>query len=175
MKSATQKTENAPANPLDSKMTPGQVARRRFKSGLPRKTEHRTLSPMRALGELFTLLDQFLGFVMAEKQSEDAANTVYAALAYSLPDEKTLARTLTVPNPKDAGAFCDAVLNLGVRNPEFLGIVFVQVDPDAENTKYKSVSFAVPFMSGPDAAARLMYAQKEELAKLQTVLQGAGT
>jgi hypothetical protein len=42
-------------NRLDSMMTPGQVARRKFKSALPRKAQNRLLSPMQALGETFTL------------------------------------------------------------------------------------------------------------------------
>jgi len=172
MKTAVTKTEDGPVNRLDEKMTPGQVARRRFKSTLPRKTLHRELSPMRAIGETFTLLDQFRGFVTAEKQSEDAAENVYAAIAYSLPKDTKLARTLVVPKPGETGAFCDTILSLGEHHPLFLGVVFIQVDPDAEATKYKAVSFVVPFMSGPDAAARLMYAQKEELTKVQKVLEG---
>jgi hypothetical protein len=166
MKLAVTKTEDGPVNRLDEKMTPGQVARRRFKSTLPRKTVHRELSPMRALGELFTLLDQFRGYVMAEKQRDDAAKNVYAALAFALPKKANLAFTLSVPEPGGTAIaeFCDEVLKL---HAQFLGVVFVQVDPDAEGPKYRTVSFAVPFMTGPDAAARLMYAQNQELAKIQ--------
>jgi hypothetical protein len=51
-------------------------------------------------------------------------------------------------------------------------VVFVQVDPDSENAAYKAVSFVVPFMSGPDAEARLLYAQKEELTKIQKTAEG---
>jgi hypothetical protein len=174
MKMAVTKTEAGPVNRLDEKMTPGQVARRRFKSTLPRKTVHRELSPMRALGELFTLLDQFRGFVMAEKKSEKAAQNVYAALAYVLPNEAKLAFTLAVPEPggNAIAEFCNEVLDL---HAQFLGVVFVQVDPDAAGTKYQAISFVVPFMSGPDAEARLMYAQKEEMAKIQRTVAAVRT
>jgi hypothetical protein len=156
----------------DSMMTPAQIARRKFKSALPRKPQNRTMTPLQAIGETFTLLDQFRGMVMTEKQSKAAAKTVYAALAYSLPDAAKLAYTLTVPEPGKIGAFCDAVMGLERKAPMFLGVVFIQVDPDAENTAYKAVSFVAPFMSGPDAEARLLYAQKEELTKIQKVAEG---
>lgn len=167
-----EKEANVSKHP-DSMMTPAQIARRKFKSMLPRKPQNRSLSPMQALGETFTLLDQFRGMVMAEKESKAAAKTVYAALAYSLPDAAKLAFTLTVPEPgKMIGPFCEMVMGLEKKAPVFLGVVFVQVDPDAENTAYKAVSFVVPFMSGPDAEARLVYAQKEELTKIQKVAEG---
>ena len=156
------------ANRLDSMMTPAQVARRKFKSALPRKPQNRILSPMQALGATFTLLDDFQGYIMAEKQKMDAAKTVYAALAYSLGDKTN---TLTVPDPEKIGPFCDTVMRLERKNPLFLGVVFVQVDPDAKNTLYKAVSFVVQFMSGPDAEARLRVAQEKELLKIQKNLE----
>lgn len=156
----------------DSMMTPAQIARRKFKSMLPRKTQNRTLSPMQALGETFMLLDQFRGMVRAEKQRMDAAKTVYAALAYTLPSATRLALTLSVPEPGKIGPFCETVMGLERKSPLFLGVVFVQVDPDADNPAYKAVSFVVPFTSGPDAEARLLYAQKDELTKIQKVAEG---
>lgn len=154
----------------DSMMTPAQIARRKFKSMLPRKPQNRTLTPMQALGETFTLLDQFRGMVCDEMQM-DAGATVYAALAYALPGTAKLAWTLTVPEPgKLVGKFCDTVM--GLTTPEFLGVVFVQVDPNTKKAEYKAVSFVVPFMSGPDAEARLVYAQKQELTKIQKVAEG---
>ncbi len=156
----------------DSLMTPAQIARRKFKSALPRKPQNRIVSAMQALGETFTLLDQFRDMVQAEKPRGDAAKTVYAALAYVLQGTERLAWTLTVPEPEHIGPFCEAVLGLERKRPMFLGVVFVQVDPEAENAAYKAVSFVVPFASGPDAEARLVYAQKEELAKIQKVAEG---
>lgn len=166
------KMKERAVNKLDDMMTPGQVARRKFKSGLPRKPQNRILAPMHALGECFTLLDQFRDAVVAEKQSKAAAKTIHAALAYSLPDASKLAYTLPVPEPGKIGGFCETVLSLERKSPRFLGVVFVQVDPDAKKTPYKAVSFAVPFMSGPDAEARLQFAQREELTKIQRVLEG---
>lgn len=127
---------------------------------------------MQALGETFTLLDQFRGMVRAEKQKMDAAKTVYAALAYTLPNAAKLALTITVPEPDKIGPFCETVMGLERKNPTFLGVVFVQVDPDAENTAYKAVSFVMPFMSGLDAEARLVFARKEELTRIQKVAEG---
>jgi hypothetical protein len=174
MMAARLKEKEAPVSKHpDSMMTPAQIARRKFKSMLPRKPQNRSLSPMQALGETFTLLDGFRGMVRTEKQSMDAAKTVYAAIAYALPNAAKLALTLTVPEPgKMIGPFCEAVMGLEKKTPVFLGVVFVQVDPDSENATYKAVSFVVPFMSGPDAEARLLYAQKEELTKIQKVAEG---
>ena len=157
----------------DSMMTPAQIARRKFKSELPRKPQTRGgLSPMQALGETFTLLDKFRGMVRAEKQRMDASRTVYAALAYSLPGTAKLALTLTVPEPGNIGPFCESVMGLERKRPTFLGVVFVQVDPDTDNPAYKAVSFVVPFTSGPDAEARMVYARKEELTKIPKAAEG---
>lgn len=158
------------ANPLDRKMTPAQIARRKFKSLLPRKLQNRALSPMQALGELFTQLDQFRGIVRAEKQKMDADQTVYAALAYCLPesDPGTLAHTLTVPEPSKIGSFCNKVMSL--ERPRFLGIVFIQVDPDAGDLQFKATCFATQFLPGPEVVARLKYAQEIELTKARNVL-----
>lgn len=163
------KLQERKANPMDGKMTPAQVARRKFKSTLPRKPQTRVLSPMQALGETFTLLDQFRDLVFAETQRADVARSLYAALVYTIPDTAKLAFTITVPGPGELiGPFCDEVLAL---NASFLGLLFVQVDPDAKSTEQQAVSFVVPFMSGPDAEARLLFAQKEELSKIQKVME----
>jgi hypothetical protein len=156
-------------NRIEEKMTAAQRARRRFKSALPRKPQNRILSPLQALGVTFTLLDDFQGHVRAEKQSMDADKTVYAALAYSLGDGMPV-HTATVPGPEKIGPFCEMVLAL--QNPLFLGVVFVQVDPDTNSLMHHTVSFVVPFMSGVDAELRLVHAQKQELTKIQKVLEG---
>lgn len=152
----------------DKLMSPAQIARRKFKSALPRKPQNRTVSPMQALGETFTLLDQFRGMVRTETQRMDSDKTVYAAIAYELPGASKLAFTITVPEPGAIGPFCDVVLGLEKKAPSFLGVVFVQVDTDTKNSAYETVSFVVPFMSGPDAEARLVFARKE----VQRVIEG---
>jgi hypothetical protein len=153
-------------------MTPAQVARRKFKSALPRTPQTRILSSLQAIGATFTLLDDFRDLVRTEKPETDPAKTVYAALAYSIAD-KTY--TLTVPEPSKIGPFCDAVASLK-KNPLFLGVVFIQVDPDAKKTPLQSVSFAVPFMSGTKVDVWLKQAlenaQKREQTKIQKVLEG---
>ena len=159
-------------NPLDRMMTPAQVARRKFKSALPRKPQNVNLPPMQAIGAVFTLLDQFRDTVHAEGQKMDPAKTVYAALAYSLPNTEKLVFTLTVPEPEKIGPFCEAVMALDGKKPAFLGVVFVQVDPETKNAAQKAVSFVVPFMSGPDADERLLFAQQKELAKIRKVMEG---
>ncbi len=158
----------------DSMMTPAQVARRKFKSSLPRKIENRRLSAEAALGEAFTLLDRFRGIIVEELRVPEAVKTLYAALVYCLPESKPamLADTLSVPEPgmkKAFGAFCEQVMSL--ERPQFLGVVFVQIDPHAKNTEYKAVSFVTQFMCGPEAAARLHYAQEKELLKIQKGLE----
>jgi hypothetical protein len=162
------------ANPLDSTMTPAQVARRKFKSSLPRKLENRRLSAEAALGETFTLLDRFRGLVTEEMRTLEAVKTIYAALAYCLPESEPamLADSLPVPEPgmiEAFGAFCEMALSLD--KPLFLGVVFVQVDPDAESPAYRSVTFAAPFMGGPEATARLRYAQEKELLRIRKTLE----
>jgi hypothetical protein len=174
MTAATLKGKERTVNPLDSMMTPAQVARRKFKSTLPRKIENRRLSAEAALGELFMLLDRFRGFVTDELHHPEAVKTVCAALAYCLPESKPamLADTLPVPEPgskRAFGVFCEKVLSLD--RPLFLGAVFVQVDPHAESRAYKAVSFVTQFMGGPEAEARLHYAQEKELLKIQKGLE----
>lgn len=165
------KEKEKTANPLDSMMTPAQVARRKFKSSLPRKVENRRLSAEAALGETFTLLDRFRGIVTAEMRNPEAVKTVYAAIAYCLPESKPtmLADTLPVPEPgtkKAFGTFCEKVLSLD--KPLFLGVVFVQVDPDRRDDRvYGATCFVTQFMGGPEAIARLRYAQEKELLKIQ--------
>lgn len=163
----------------DSMMNPAQIARRKFKSSLPRKGQNRHLSAEAALGETFTLLDRFRGIVTAEMRDPEAVKTVYAALAYCLPESKPamLADTLPVPEPgmkKAFGDFCETALSLD--KPLFLGVVFVQVDPYTTDKNYKAVSFVVPFLGGPDAEARLQYvrlraAQEKVLLKIQKDLE----
>lgn len=151
-------------NPLDSMMTRAQVARRKFKSTLPRKIENRRLSPLEALGETFTLFDRFRG--MVGEQGPDPDVTLHAALAYCLPesDPAMLGDTLLIPGHSNVGGFCDGVMKLD--RPQFLGVVFIQLDPDTNDPKYKWVSFCAQFMGGPEAESRLHYAQKMCLARI---------
>ena len=173
MKTLTEEKGAKVSKHPDADMTPAQIARRKFKSMLPRKIKDRTGSPMQALGETFTLLDQFRSMVRYENRRTDTDGTIYAALAYSIPGAAQPAFTLTVPEPGNMDTFCDFVL--GLSQADFLGLIFVQVDPDAKKEAYKAVSFVVPFRVGPDATARLLYAQKAaELAKIQKVLEGLG-
>jgi hypothetical protein len=152
-------------NPMDAKMTPAQVARRKFKSGLLRKPLDCRLSAMEALGELFTLLDRFRGLVAEQGVSVD---TVHAALAYYLPSTPAvLADFCPIPDPP-IGAFCDWVMSLD--NPQFLGVLFIQVDPGTSKPAYGAVGFGVPFMGGPDAAGRLLAAQQKHFFAIQKVL-----
>jgi hypothetical protein len=158
---ATPKGKEVPVNRLDSMMTPAQVARRKFKSSLPRKIENRRLSPMEALGETFRLFDRFRG--MVEEEGVDP-NTTQAALVYCLPESKPEVLAMTVPLPKPGPTemvnFCKRVMS--VDRPLFLGVIFLQEDPDADNAKYQRVAFVVQFMSGPDAEGRLLAARERQ-------------
>jgi hypothetical protein len=174
MVAARVKESEKSENPLDKMMTPAQIARRKFKSSLPRKIENRRLSAQAALGELFTLLDRFRSMIETEMHSAEAGETLMAALVYCLPESKPamLADTLTVPDADNAklfGDFCRSVLALD--RPLFLGVVFLQVDPDAQRSTYRAVSFVTQFMTGPEAEGRLRYAQEKELLKIQRDLE----
>jgi hypothetical protein len=159
---------------MDARMTPAQVARRKFKSTLPRKFEGRTVFAMQALGEMFTLLDQFRSCAREAAQNMDAAKAIYAAVAYSLPNDAKLAFTSTVPEPGEKiGPFCDAMIDL--ENPIFLGVVFVQVDPAAKKAEHRAVSFVVPFKTDLDSIARLRYAQSVELIRIKQMTEQRGT
>jgi hypothetical protein len=167
---ATQiKANQKGANPLDEKMSPAQIARRKFKSSLPRKIENRRLSALEAMGETFKLFDRFRGMIVEHGQDPDI--TLHAALAYCLPesDPVMLAGTIHLPGHPWLADFCDAVAKLD--RPLFLGVVFIQADPDTENSNYKCTSFCAQYVGGPEAVARLVYAQKMEMEKVGKVLE----
>ena len=156
------RTKKVSANPLDDRMTEAQVARRRFKAGLPRKPQARSLSVHGALGETFTLLDTFRSLAPLPEL------TILAALAYYLgKNTAKWAEFLIVPEPgRSVGEFCDEVAALANDEPKFLGVVFVQVDLDTPNPEQKTVSFSVPFMGGTEAAGRLRAAQHGVMAEV---------
>lgn len=148
------------ANPLDATMTRTQVVRRKFKSSLPRKIENRVLSKMEALGRTFELFDRL-------RNEMDAAgldkNDSKAGLVYCQPETKgeehILARTVALPNPGAITEFCDRVMALD--KPRFLGLVFIQHDPDADKASQRDVAFLGPFMAGPEAEGRLIAARNQ--------------
>jgi len=140
-------------------MTPAQLARREFKSSLPRKIRNHRLTAMEALGETFTLIDRFRG--MATQRGLDVS-TVQAALVYSLPETapEVFEHTEPLPMPSRIGGFCEAIV--GLDRPLFLGLLFVQEDPDAVGTKYQRVLFCAQFMAGPEVEGRLLAARKRQ-------------
>ena len=149
-------------------LTRAQVARGMFKATLPRKPQDRRVSAMEALGETFTLLDRFRGMIVRQELDPDA--TLHAALAYCLPESGGALAYYTefLPGPSEIGKFCDRIVALP--NPLFLGVVFVQVDPDAGKEGQRTVAFSVPFRSGAEDAGRLLVAQKLFLAGLHNVI-----
>jgi hypothetical protein len=151
-------------NPLDAKMTPTQVVRRKFKAGLPRTPQNRVLSPLEAMARTMQLLDQLLNETAAA--GLDPSN-IKAGLVYHQPDieelKHHLSGTILIPeNSKDIGRFVDAVMHLD--KPRFLGVLFLQTDPDADKAEYRDVLFVWPFLNGPEDAARLLYARNRQLA-----------
>jgi hypothetical protein len=153
----------------DTMMTPAQIARRKFKSSLPRKPQDRRLSAMEALGEVFTLFVRLRDLVSEEGLDPD---TVHAGLAYYLPasDPALVGAALPLPDPSRVAEFCREVTALD--RPEFLGVVFIQVDTDPEvNPAYKTVSFCAPFVNGPEEQGRLLVAQKVYLMNVQKILE----
>jgi hypothetical protein len=139
-------------------MTPAQIARRKFKSSLPRKFENRRISAMEALGETFKLYDRFRGIISEHGQDPD--KTLHAALAFCLPESNPafMGAAVLLPGHKGIGGFCDDVMKLD--RPLFLGVLFLQLDPDTKNPNYKWASFCTQFMGGPEAEGRLLYARK---------------
>jgi hypothetical protein len=150
-------------NPLDATMTKTQVVRRKFKSALPRTPENRELSALEAMARTMQLLDQLINETAAAGLD---TNNVQAGLVYHQPrtkgEESVLARTIVVPpNAKEIGKkFVDAVVNLD--KPRFLGVLFLQHDPDTDRAEYKNVLFVWPFLNGPDDAARLIAARNQQ-------------
>ena len=156
------KEKEKAVNRLDSMMTPAQVARRKFKSSLPRKIENRRLTAVEALGETFGLFERFRGMVAEEGVDP---STTQAGLVYCLPESNPAVFVATVPLPEPSASeiakFCELILALD--RPLFLGTIFVQEDPDAESAKYKRVAFCGQFMGGPEAEGRLLAARKRQV------------
>lgn len=167
----TKETEKT-VNPLDGMMTRAQVARRKFKSTLPRKIENRRLSALEAIGETFKLFIRFREILT--EQGVDPDITLNAGLAYCLPesDPAMLGTAVLIPGPSNVGAFCDGITKLD--RPLFLGMVFIQLDPDTDDRKYKWASFCTQFMGGPEAESRLQYAQKMCLAQIANTAKKMG-
>lgn len=142
-------------------MTPAQVVRRRFKSSLPRKIEDRELTPVQAMAETMGLLERFRGMLADEGMDP---HSISVGLVYDQPSLKEkqgpLADTVALLGPEDIGQFVRKVSKLD--RPRFLGLVFNQLDEKAEKAEYRNVLFAVPFVTGPDAAARLVFARERQ-------------
>ena len=118
---------------------------------------------MEALGETLTLFDRFRGVVSEHGQDPD--KTLHAALAFCLPDADGQCWRPHLPGPSRIGDFCNEVMNLD--RPLFLGVVFIQLDPDTEDPSYKWASFCTQFVSGPEAEGRLLYARKMFLTGIE--------
>jgi hypothetical protein len=151
------------ANPLDATMTKTQVVRRKFKSGLPRRIEDRQLSAMEAMARTMELFDRLRTMMEDEGLNPDAAR---AALTFYQPQTKgkqhIAAQTIVLPKPEDIGTFVEKVMAL--HKPHFLGVMFLQQDPDTENPDQKNVIFAWPFVAGSEAQGRLI-AARDQMAK----------
>jgi hypothetical protein len=158
----TKGTEATVSKHPDSMMTSAQIARRKFKSSLPRKIENRRLSAMEALGETFRLFDHFRDAVANEGVDP---STAQAGLVYCLPESNPGVFAATVPLPEPSASeiakFCKRVMALD--RPLFLGVIFVQEDPAPKcSREYKRVAFVAQFMGGPEAEGRLLAARKRQ-------------
>ncbi|MGB8095890.1 MAG: hypothetical protein WCF17_01970 [Terracidiphilus sp.] len=146
----------------DSMMTPAQIARRKFKSSLPRKLDNRRLSAMEALGATFSLFDRFRAMVAAEGVDP---NTTQAGLVYVLPESNpaVFAATITLIDPSGPEIAAFSMRVTALDRPLFLGVLFMQEDPDPDvNPDYKRVAFCAQFMGGPEAEGRLLAARKRQ-------------
>jgi hypothetical protein len=149
------------ANPLDATMTKTQVVRRKFKSALPRTLLNRALSPLEAMAKTMELFDGLRNEMAAAGLKKDDAQ---AALVYYQPEtkgkERMLANVVPLPEPGKIESFVKDVVALD--KPRFLGILFLQHDPEADKAEYKDVLFVWPFLNGPDDAARLIAARNQQ-------------
>src|SRR5579871_2503133 len=85
-------------NPLEERMTRAQVARRRFKSSLPRKIDNVELSWTKALTRTADLFDDFRNEMRAAGANPEH---VQAGLVFFQPHVKEiLAQTVTLPTPE---------------------------------------------------------------------------
>lgn len=154
-------------NPLEERMTRAQVARRRFKSGLPRKPGNVELSWEKALVRTVDMFDDFRNQMRAVGLSPEDVST---ALVYFQPHtkgmEQVLAQTVPLPKPEGIEKFAGGVRSLD--KPVFLGVLFLQHDKDAEkagDTKQANVIFGTPFTTAYDAPARMLAARASQQAK----------
>ena len=145
-------------------MTRAQVARRRFKSSLPRKVSYAELSTELAVARTMELLGRFRDEVTAEGLSADS---VQGALVYCQPHTKgreaILAQVMVVPERPKFADFFEAVFSID--RPVFLGMLFLQHDAEAtkaRDVKQASVMFGCEFTKSNDAEARLLAARHQQ-------------
>jgi hypothetical protein len=148
---------------MDATMTATQVVRRKFKSALPRRIENRLLSKMEAMARTMELFDKLRNEMAAAGLDKDNAE---AGLVFCQPETKgvehVLAQTIRLPKPEEIGTFVEGIMAL--HKPLFLGVMFLQRDPDTEKPGQKDALFVWPFMSSPEADGRLV-AARNQMAK----------
>ena len=149
-------------NPLEERMTRAQVARRRFKSGLPRKPGNVELSWMQALARTADLYDGLRNEMRAVGVNPEHAQ---AALVYFQPHARdgVLAQVVPLPKPDKMTEFCERVMSLD--KPVFLGVLFLQHDAEAEKAgdiKQTNVLFGTAFTTAHDAEARMLAARESQ-------------
>lgn len=154
-------------NPLEREMTRAQVARRRFKSGLPRKPGNVELSWMQALARTADLFDGLRNEMRTVGLNPDHAQ---AGLVYFQPHtkglENILALTVPLPKPETIAEFAEHIMALD--RPVFLGVLFLQHDAEADkagDTKQANVLFGIPFTTAYDAPARMLAARESQRLK----------
>jgi hypothetical protein len=149
-------------NPLEMRMTRAQVARRRFKSSLPRKPANVELSWMQALARTVDMFDGLRDAMSAVGVNPDHAQ---AALVYFQPHARdgVLAQVVPLPKPGKMAEFCEHVMSLD--KPVFLGVLFLQHDAEAEkagDTKQANVLFGTALTTAHDAEARMLAARESQ-------------
>ncbi|MBZ5532715.1 MAG: hypothetical protein LAO20_14885 [Acidobacteriia bacterium] len=142
-------------------MTKTQVVRRKFKSALPRTIQNRLLSKMEAMARTMELFDRLRNEMEGAGLNKNHAS---AGLVFCQPETKgkahVLAETIALPKPEEIGVFVERVMALD--KPLFLGVLFIQEDPDADKSEQKRVAFVWPFMAGPEAEGRLLAARNQQ-------------
>ncbi len=142
------------SNPLFDAMTPAQIARARFKSELPRKAQALNLTKLGAISRTLGLFDRF---IQIAREAGCKTPRINLALAYYVPGDSALARVILFSERRTPGFVADV---MGLSNPIFLGLSFLQHDPDTERRDLEDVSFGTLFVSDPDEQGRFVAAHK---------------
>lgn len=153
MVALTQASRVAGKAAMESSLTPVARARRRFKAGRPTKTKNVLITPEDALLRASKEYGKLQDLVQEECGDNFDATDTRAGLVYVTPDGKS--QTFWMPlswknYPKKP---IDLLSELS--GSVFLGMVFHQLDRDADKPEAKHTFWVLQFIAGPEAETHL--------------------